>query len=153
MLAHLGPLQLALVYIPKSTPIVESDVIECFPVGYKSDFEYPWYGIFLQYEVHPCTRWAGKRHYCVFFRPRRFGKSLTISMLEKFHDVKYKQDYWLLFSVWTTLFLLPRFVRVITRVGSRHLTNRLLRARSTLANTFFSVSVFRSNARSRTRRF
>lgn len=29
----------------------------------------------------------------LFLRPRRFGKSLTISMLEHFHGIRYKAEY------------------------------------------------------------
>lgn len=35
----------------------------------------------------------------VFLRPRRFGKSLTLTMLESFHDEKQKEEYDLLFKV------------------------------------------------------
>lgn len=37
-----------------------------------------------------------------FLRPRRFGKSLTISMLEHFHGIMYKAEYDMLFKVWSS---------------------------------------------------
>ena len=36
----------------------------------------------------------------LFLRPRGFGKSLNLSMLECFHDVNQKGKYALLFKVW-----------------------------------------------------
>lgn len=38
----------------------------------------------------------------LFLRPRRFGKSLTISMLEHFHGIRYKAEYDMLFKVWSS---------------------------------------------------
>ena len=40
----------------------------------------------------------------LFLRPRRFGKSLTVDMLECFHGVQYKADYQTLFKVCSNTF-------------------------------------------------
>ena len=40
----------------------------------------------------------------LFLRPRRFGKSLTVDMLECLHGVQYKDDYQMLFEVCSNTF-------------------------------------------------
>lgn len=99
MLAHQGATRAS---VPKSTLIVQDGVIKCFPVGYESDFEYlrsiPGM-VYFDRTRYISALAEPENAITAFFRPRRFGKSLTISMLEKFHDVKYKQDYGLFFSV------------------------------------------------------
>jgi len=35
----------------------------------------------------------------LFFRPRRFGKSLTVSMLEHFHGLQYTNEHQTLYEV------------------------------------------------------
>jgi len=40
----------------------------------------------------------------LFLRPRRFGKSLTLSMLAYFHGVEHKEDYDFLFGVGISCF-------------------------------------------------
>ncbi|KAF8539121.1 hypothetical protein BDD12DRAFT_114386 [Trichophaea hybrida] len=42
----------------------------------------------------------------LFLRPRRFGKTYTLSMLECFHGLEYKKDYAKLFEVSSRVFLL-----------------------------------------------
>jgi Predicted AAA-ATPase len=36
---------------------------------------------------------AGMDRHILFFRPRRFGKSLTVSMLEHFHGLQYTDEH------------------------------------------------------------
>lgn len=73
MLAHLGT---ARVSVPKSTLIVQGGVIECFPVGYESDFEYlrsiPGMAYFDRTR-YISTLAEPENATTVFFRPRRFG--------------------------------------------------------------------------------
>ena len=38
-------------------------------------------------------------HVLLFFRPRRFGKSLTVNMLEVFHGIQYKHIHESLYQV------------------------------------------------------
>ena len=57
----------------------------------------------------------------VFLRPRRFGKSLALSMLQYFHDVNAKEQYQLLFKVCSfcvipICFTLPKLILLRFRV-------------------------------------
>jgi len=49
------------------------------------------------------TRYISKIHelhtFVLFCRPRRFGKSLTISMLEHFHGLQYADEHQTLYQV------------------------------------------------------
>jgi hypothetical protein len=42
---------------------------------------------------------AGMDKHVLFFRPRRFGKSLTVSMLEHFHGLQYAREHQSIYEV------------------------------------------------------
>ncbi|PWW78701.1 hypothetical protein C7212DRAFT_309032, partial [Tuber magnatum] len=92
----------------KSSLRIESDTIKAFPRCSESNFS----------ELRANKRFAyfDRTRYVsvldsidaraiLFLRPRRFGKSLTLSMLEHFHGIQHRAQYDQLFKLcwWLTL--------------------------------------------------
>ena len=91
----------------------------------------------------------------LLLRPRRFGKSLTLSMLEYFHGVEHKIDYANAFKVCTSGFLLSVPIideRMLCSTSTSTRTFRMKRSSlvSTLLSSifprFFKVPIIRTQS-------
>ena len=86
----------------EATLVLSSAKFRCFPTNDKSDFGQlrtdPELGYFDRTQYISVLR-RYKENVLLFLRPRRFGKSLTLSMLAHFHGVEHKDRYDELFQV------------------------------------------------------
>jgi len=86
---------------PSSSKLVVSGELDKFPLGF-SNFrkirEFPGLAYFDKTSYIPVI--ARGPPVQLFCRPRRFGKSLTISMLQYFHGVEFRKKYDQLFKVY-----------------------------------------------------
>ena len=85
---------------PSSSKLVVSGELSKFPLGF-SNFrkirEFPGLAYFDKTSYIPLI--AHGPEVQLFCRPRRFGKSLTVSMLQYFHGVEFRDQYNQLFKV------------------------------------------------------
>jgi Predicted AAA-ATPase len=85
---------------PSSSKLVVSGELNEFPLGvsnFRDIREIPGLAYFDKTGYIPLiTRGPPVKLFC---RPRRFGKSLTISMLQYFHGVEFRDQYYQLFKV------------------------------------------------------
>jgi hypothetical protein len=88
--------------IEGSTLMLNKDKFRHFPVNAMSDFSQlrtePEYAYFDRTRYISILGSFGDK-VLLFLRPRRFGKSLTLSMLAHFHGVEHKDRYNELFQV------------------------------------------------------
>ena len=86
----------------EATLVLNSANFRSFPVNDKSDFGQIRADSELAYfdrTNYLSVLGTFKENVLLFLRPRRFGKSLTLSMLAHFHGVEYKDRYDELFQV------------------------------------------------------
>lgn len=87
--------------VQKSTLIFDAAKFQKFPINNQNDFRMLRNSPNLVYfdRTQYISILENIQDTLLFLRPRRFGKSLTVSMLAYFHGVQYKKHYNSLFKV------------------------------------------------------